>query len=276
MINKLIQLSVVTVFLISCGGGAGNGEMSEPLAYKSNEIAAASPPSQEMQTNTPGNEETIERKIIKTADVSEEVKSFAKARAQLELILKKYEAYISSEKQNNSDYELSSSMEIRVKAESFDSILEEICAIAYRVNSKAVHTNDVTEEFIDIEARLKNKKQVELQYQELLKKANTIDEIINVNEHLRIIREEIEAKEGRLKYLQNQVSLSTINLYQYEKSEQAYRGFGQKLLDGLESGWKGILAFIIGITYLWPILIFVALLWWLIAWYRKKRKNLNK
>jgi hypothetical protein len=278
MEKRLIITGIVLFFLISCGGSASedaNFVGSDAAGFKSREALPVTEPGQELQNTSNTKEETLEKKIIKTANVTVEVKSFTKARAQLEPLLKKFQAYISNEKQNNSDYELNTTILIRLKSENFDSLLNEICGMAYKISSKEVHTEDVTEEFIDITIRLKNKKQVELQYLELLKKANTIDEILNVNEHLRIIREEIESKEGRLKYLENQVSYSTINLYMYERTEQAYRGFGEKLIEGLEGGWKGILGFIIGITYLWPLIIIIIVVSWFIIRYRKKRKILK-
>jgi hypothetical protein len=230
------------------------------------------PPSINSQENKDdGQKLEIEKKIIKTADITIEVKDLKKSRVALGKKLQKYKAYISNEREDNNSTQLSNTITIRILSDHFDSLLNEICDEAFKVESKNISLSDVTEEFIDITARLKNKKEVEKQYLELLKKARTVDEIINVNEHLRIIREEIESKEGRLKYLESQVSYSTINLYMYQQSEKVYRGFGYKLLNGLEGGWKGILAFIIGLTYAWPVIIIVVGLIWFIRKRRKKK-----
>jgi hypothetical protein len=276
--KKEFILSVLILFFIFSCGGSANEKSIDPAStgFNNNEYAPAPPQGQAIQDGSVVKEEIIKKKIIKTANLSAEVKSFNKARALLDPLLLKHQANISSEKQNNTDYELSTTIIIRLKSEHFDALLNEISGIAFKINSKEVLTDNVTEEFIDITARLKNKKEVEQQYLAILKKANTISEILEVNEHLRIIREEIDSKEGRLKYLENQVSFSTINLYMYERSEQAYKGFGQKLIEGLEGGWKGILGLFIALAYLWPLIIFILAVLWFIIRLRKKRNSLKK
>jgi hypothetical protein len=252
-----------TVSYMSKSGGLSSNDQTIPES-SSKKLA------QDPQENN-NSDELIEKKIIKTADLTIEVKDIKEARFAIGEMLKKKNAYIADEKENNSDYQTSNMLVIRILSNGFDSLMNQICMIAKNVDSKNISIADVTEEFVDITARLKNKKEVEKQYQELLKKANTIDEILNVNEHLRLIREEIESKEGRLKFLESQVSYSTINLYIYQKSEKVYRGYGYKLVEGLEGGWKGILAFIIALSYAWPILIIIFALIWYIRRRRKKK-----
>jgi hypothetical protein len=219
-------------------------------------------------------DERIEKKIIKTAEISIEVEDFKKARTGLDALLKKYNAYVSDESKQNYDYQISDDLVIRVKAEKFDSLLNNVSGLAVHVNSKHIKLSDVTEEFIDITARLKNKKQVEQQYLEILKKARTIDEILKVNEHLRLIRVEIESKEGRLKYLRSQISLSTIYLNMVQTVESKdYPGFVSKFIKAIEGGWEGILIFILALVYMWPFIILIIFIIWLIVRYRKKRKQ---
>ena len=218
----------------------------------------------------------IERKIIKTADVEIEVQDIKSARLALNKLIKKYDAYISDEKVSEWDNRLNDEITIRVAAENFDSLLNHVSNLAVHVVSKHVSLSDVTEEYIDIKTRLENKKKVEQQYLELLKKAKNINEILQINEHLRKIREEIEAKEGRLKYLNNQVSLSTIYLSMYQQIEQgSYPGFGNKMLKAFKGGWEGIQVFVLALIYLWPFIIIVSVVVWLIVRRRRKKKNLQ-
>lgn len=280
MRNISIVLFIIFLILNSCAGAGYNDEMALP-GYEGSlddKVIEQGEPEKKLSTNeteTQNNasDENIEKKIIKTADISIEVKDFKTARSSLDKLLKKHNAYFSNERQVNYDYEISSNLTIRLKSEDFDSLLSEVGYLAYKINNKEIHVTDVTEEFIDVMARLKNKKQVEQQYLELLKRAGTIDEILKVNEHLRILREEIESKEGRLKYLENQVTYSTINLYLYQKNELAYTGFGEKIIRGFEGGWKGILAFIIGLAYIWPLLLLIAIIIWIMLRWRKKKKQ---
>jgi hypothetical protein len=289
---KTISLFSILIFLLfsSYSGCAGNDENSvnfdggnpglmNKMPTANDETVAPPPPpppstnSQELQDKD--TKTTIEKKIIKTAEINIEVKDLKKSRVKLSKMLMKHKAYISNEKEENNSNIISNTLIIRISSEQFDSLLNEISDEAFNVDSKNVSLDDVTEEFIDITARLKNKKEVEKQYLELLKKAYTVDDILNVNEHLRIIREEIESTEGRLKYLESQVSYSTINLYMYQPGQKVYRGFGYKLINGLEGGWKGILTFLVGLTYAWPLLIVIAGIFWFIR-RRKKKKLIEK
>ena len=136
---------------------------------------------------------------------------------------------------------------------------------------------DVTEEFVDIEARLRTKKEVEKRYLEILSKAATIKDILLVEEQLRVIREEIEAREGRLKYLQNQVSYSTINLEMYQKLtfEPGFKFFS-KIWKALKGGWKGLLNVLVGLVYIWPLLIIgVGVFIWIRRRISRKKESKN-
>ncbi|MFH2096460.1 MAG: DUF4349 domain-containing protein, partial [Bacteroidota bacterium] len=77
---------------------------------------------------------------------------------------------------------------------------------------------------------------------------------------IRVIREEIEAKEGRLKFLQDQVAYSTITveIKQYFESDKNEPGFFEEVGDALGTGWEGFLAIIVGLLYLWPLWLFLA------------------
>ena len=285
MKTKLVIILLLAIFFNSCSNGSQDyspnesvvEDMSVGFAEDDDIIINESKPKQltttTLTTNQIKNDTKIEKKIIKTANVSLELRNFKEGRKSLTNLLNKYDAYISNEEEYNRDYQLNTNLVIRISSENFDSLLNEICGLAIHIDSKIISSKDVTEEFIDISARLKNKKKVELQYLEILKKAYTISDILKVNEHLRVIREEIESKEGRLKYLSNQVSFSTINLNLYQTIEQAYEGFFSQLLDGFEGGWKGILMFIIGLTYIWPFILILCFIVWLIIRYRKKRKQ---
>ncbi|MEN8120820.1 MAG: DUF4349 domain-containing protein [Bacteroidota bacterium] len=281
----LVYFISVFLFLTACSNNSSEMPGYEGTSYESDMMALSEhkktvqtepdlAPVTRQQINP--EKEKIEKKIIKTANISIEVEDFKKARPALDSLLKKYNAYVADESEQNYDYQISDELTIRVKAENFDNLLNDVSGLAVHINSKHVKLADVTEEFIDITTRLKNKKQVEQQYLAILKKARTIDEILKVNEHLRVIREEIESKEGKLKYLNSQVSLSTIYLSMYQKIESTdYPSFGYKLIKAVEGGWDGILLFIIGLVYLWPFILIILVALWIIIKYRKKRKQKN-
>lgn len=70
----------------------------------------------------------------------------------------------------------------------------------------------MTDQFIDLETRLANKREYLERYRELVKKAVSVKEILEIEEKIRLLEEEIESVTGRLKYLGDQVDFSTLNL----------------------------------------------------------------
>ena len=75
-------------------------------------------------------------------------------------------------------------MKVRVPAEKFTETVEEIRKTAARVVVETVKGQDVTEEFVDIEARLKAKKQLEAQMMEIMKRAGSVEDALNVQKEL--------------------------------------------------------------------------------------------
>jgi hypothetical protein len=207
--------------------------------------------------------EKIPEKIKKTADINITVDDYREARAAIEKIVKSGAAYIAGENEQNSTYSISNTMIIRVVNRSFDGMVSSIGSIKGHVNSKNIYTENVTAEFVDITARLKSKKEVEKRYLDLLQKAAKVSDILEVEEQLRVIREEIEAKEGELKYLNDQVDYSTINLsihQDFEYTPEDRPGFFGRMGTAFGNGWSGFLGFIVGLVYAWPLLLILSLL----------------
>ncbi|MFA4851799.1 MAG: DUF4349 domain-containing protein [Bacteroidales bacterium] len=226
-------------------------------------------------------EQKIPSKIIKTADISMQVKDYKESRKAILAIVQKSGAYIAAENQANRNYNIANDMTIRIKPEGFDDLLDKIIEQSVYVDSKKITAQDVTADYMDTEARLKSKRDVEVRYSEILKKANTIKDILEVEEKLRQIREEIESCEGKLKYLTDQVSYSTINLHFYEKLDfqpAPGSGFFHAIGKAFKAGWKGLQMFMIGIIYLWPLWIIAAIIFYVIRWFIKKsrKKKLQK
>ena len=148
--------------------------------------------------------------------------------------------------------------------------------VAY-FDRREISQRDVTEEFIDVEARLNAKKELEKRYLELLKQARNVKEMLEIERELSSIREEIEAKQGRLKYLQSQVSMSTVHVDFYKTTAEigVTVSYGQKIKNALQGGWDGISVFFLGLLYLWPLFVLAISAILVIRWFirRSKKKN---
>ncbi|MCH8902547.1 MAG: DUF4349 domain-containing protein [Bacteroidetes bacterium] len=219
----------------------------------------------------------VSDKIIKNADIRFRVDDYAERRADLDLILHKYDAYISTENEQQNERTFNNALTIRVEFENFDRLVEDIMEQASFVDFKRVKATDVTEEYIDLQARLKSKKLLENRYQNILTKANTIAEILEVTRHINNVQTEIERIEGRLKYMNNRIAFSTIKLEIYE--EVLYAGitkskFATRLGNALNSGWEIFLHFIVFVANIWPLFVLLTLGWVSLKFY--KRLNWKK
>lgn len=217
----------------------------------------------------------IPEKIIKTGNVSIEVDDYNISIEKIKQSIKSFGAYISNETEDNSSYAVSNRLTIRVTTSKFDNLMDTLISGAKKVSQKNISLKDVSEEFVDIQARLKAKKEVEGRYYEILKKANSIRDILEVENQIKQIREEIDAIEGRLKYLNDQVSFSTIylNVNQYYEYDYSEPGFFSKIENALEAGWDGLKIFIIGIFYLWPMWLILGGILFLILKLVKRSKK---
>lgn len=215
----------------------------------------------------------IESKLIKEANISIEVKEIEWAFEEIKKIVKNNKGYFTKEEDYLYDYSRSIHALIRVPAQNFDVLIGQIIEIAKKVESKTIEVKDVTEEFVDMQARLNTKKNIEKRYLEILKKANTINDILKVEEYLGKIREEIESIEGRLKYLQNKVNYCTIDLHINQRIEKKVKfEFISKFWRALKGGWLGFLNFIIVVFYIWPILLILIIILYTYKKIRKRKK----
>ncbi|PKP17228.1 MAG: hypothetical protein CVU05_15920, partial [Bacteroidetes bacterium HGW-Bacteroidetes-21] len=155
--------------------------------------------SESIQVKTP-------EKIIKNGSISLLAEDYDTCVQKVKGIIKKYNAYISNENEYKTTYSISNTIIIRTTSNDFEKLCEDIEKSGDQVTAKNIEMLDVTEEFVDIQARLKTKKETEERYREILKSARTINEILEVESYLKSVREEIESAEGRLKYLNDKVS----------------------------------------------------------------------
>jgi hypothetical protein len=104
-------------------------------------------------------------------------------------------------------------MVIWVPSEHFDAAVKDIKALALRVNTESVQAQDVSAQYVDLTARLKNLRATEAQYQELLSRSGSIEEVLQVTRQLSMTRQEIEQIQGQLNSLSAHVALSAITVH---------------------------------------------------------------
>lgn len=228
---------------------------------------------------------TIERKIIRNADLTLEADSPEESQQKIAAIAESKSGFVVESQQSSSNSQVKTrdtvTMTVRVPAEKFNESLDEIRKVSNRVIVETVKGQDVTEEFVDIEARLKTKKALEEQFLEIMKQSKTVADTLNVQRELANVRGEIEQVEGRKRFLENQASLSTIKIrlqtptvFSGNSSGFFYR-LKESLSDGLSGALSFILFFVTAIIALLPFLILVVLPIYLVLRYfwRKRKKQ---
>ena len=214
----------------------------------------------------------VERKLIKEGFVEFESQSIGDSRKKILAAVEKHKAYVSSDEEYKSSGRVSNTLVIRMPAEKFDAFLADATQGVDKFERKEIRVKDVTEEFLDIQARLKTKKELEQRYLELLKQAKTVSEILEIETQAGQLRTEIESIEGRLKYLQNKVSFSTLTIDFYQSIPNENQ-FGQKFKNGLSNGWDNLIWFFVVLTNIWPFVLIGIGIIFAVRRIRKRRKG---
>lgn len=272
--KKLGTLIVLLGLIISCNT---TGESNLDVSYDEAELEGS--PIETSMVTFEKQEVPADRKMIWNADLEFQVGDVDAATKEISSLCSKYGAFISRMNMNSTNYEISNRITIRVANSHFNDLINDIKGTATFIRKVEISSNDVTEEFIDIESRLKTKKEVRERYIDILRnKSGEIKDVIAAEEAIRVITEEIEAKEGRLRFLQDKVSQSTITLEIYQKvdyksePETFEKGFFTKAKDSLATGWEIILEGLLFALRIWPLLIVaMILIVWRKKWFRKKQ-----
>ena len=233
------------------GGGSSVGGVS---------AARPAPRVGEALLKTPG----IAPSVIKTADVEVEVSGgdFQDALNQSISLAGRHGGFIVSTTVDDAK-KRSGTVVLRVPAEEFERVLASLEGLG-EVQSEVISGRDVSQEFIDLDARIRNYESQEAVLLRLMAETNTIDESIRVQHELQSIRLEIERLKGRLRYLRNQAAMSTISMRLVEvgvvPGDPPKIGVLGKAWDRAVAGALAVVAaVIVGAGVLFPIALMIAI-----------------
>jgi Domain of unknown function (DUF4349) len=224
------------------------------------------------------------RKVIQNAEMTIVTDKPSEGQQKIGVIAEKHGGFVvvSESKHNDAASQNVAStlvnVVVRVPAQKFQAALDEIRAVGGRILHEKSSGQDVTEEYIDLEARIRTKKALEAQFLEIMKQARKISDAMEVQTQLAEVRTEIERLEGRRRFLENQSALSTINITLHTPTQvvaAATRGFVYDLKaafgDGMDTGagiFLGIIQFVIVMI---PVMLFIVIPVWLVfKWLRKR------
>jgi hypothetical protein len=160
-------------------------------------------------------EQAIHRKIIRNGKLTLEIENPGEGQQKIAAIVEAHNGFvITSEFNQFSRAEANQSVTIAVRfpAAQFDETLAEIHALGMRIIFENISGQDVTEEFLDLQARMRTQKALEEQLLQIMKKTGSVSNALEVQRELTSVRTEIEKITGRIQFLENQAALSTITI----------------------------------------------------------------
>jgi len=296
MKKLIIGLALVVLLLVpaACAGGAsesgapnwdsngdpgyyvGDGEYPEPMEPTPPVVVSGEGKgdSDNSYTSVPTEQE---RMIVRNGDMSLVVEDISQTVEDITQMSLAFGGYVVSSYISGEEEEMRGWISFRVPDDKFDTALTQLRDMAVRVESEQTYSQDVTEEYIDLQARLGNAEATEQQYLALLDKAEEIDDILDIYDYLSRTRSEIEQLQGRIQYLEQTTSTSLIEVsLEPEKTDAPLVRVGWSALEVLKAAARGLVVAgqVLGTIAIW-LLIFIPI-WGTILgiflWRRHKRR----
>jgi hypothetical protein len=267
--RQLFFLCVFFLILSGCSKAKSSEEGSEPLGITLSQVTPG-------QKSLSSNSLDVPEKIIKNASIRFETDDLEKTFSQIQNAIKENKSIVLNDSEGKDDHSLYRNITVRVPSENFDQFVNSISKGVSFFERKEISATNVTDQYIDLNSRLKTKKKLEERYLEILKKANKVSEILEIEKQISVIREEIEAKESELKYLENQVSLSTVTIEFYKtiaQKEGVKISYGSKLWNAVKSGFYTLSDLLISLLSAWPFVILFVVFAYFIRRRIKRRKK---
>jgi len=261
-------LVIVLVLSVGCFGGK-TASAPPPMPAFRPSVAEKSYLAEDRAGGGETSASETERRIVRTGYLTLEVKSIPDVIADISSLAKELGGYVVSSNKQGGEDAITGRVSIRVPVERFDEALDKLRKLAVDVPNESTEGRDVTEEYSDLKAQLRNLEATEAQYLELLKKAETVEDILSVQRELSNVRGQIERVKGRIQYLErtSDMALIEVNLQQTKPLGES----GWSALKTLKSAMRGLVAFgkILGDVLIWiaifspiwvPIVVVIILL----------------
>jgi hypothetical protein len=187
------------------------------------------------------------RLIIRTGQASIEVDSLEPAMAELRRIARRVGGFVADASVQSGRHQLrQASLQIKVPADRFDELTEGLQPIG-RLEFVNVGAQDVSEEFVDLTARMTNGRRLEERLVELLRtRTGKLQDVLSVERELARVREEIERMEGRLRYLKASAQLSTLSVALHEPMPIVASHGPGPITEAFRSAWRNFVTLLAG------------------------------
>lgn len=200
-------------------------------------------------------------KIIYTANLTLESKDYDAARAALDAALAEAGGYMeSSDEYANSGSRRSLSLTLRVPQENYESFLAAVAATG-NVTYKSQQAEDVTTQYMDIEARLDSLKEQRARLQELKASAENLSDLLQIESSLSDVQYQLESYQSQLDWYSRQVECCTVylSLEEVQTYTPVEEGFGSRIQNALREGWSGFVETVQSVAVFlvghWPFIV---------------------
>jgi hypothetical protein len=266
--NKLVRVSIPILLILGVALISGCGGASPSVAPPSDESEHSQGGQGEGEIPEPS---TDDRKIVKVGSITLEVEDIAEAMDEVAEMAEELDGYVVSSYKHEYEWGVSGHITIRVPVEEFDEAFVRLRQLAVAVPYETTTAEDVTEEYVDLEAQLRNLLATEAQYLALLEKAETVEEMLKVQKELSNVRGQIEQIEGSMQYLEHtsETSLIEVNLQETEGLAGPWSASA-----AFQSAVRGLTTFGRGLA---TVLIWLGIFCWawvppLVIWLRRRRR----
>ena len=282
IIAVIVIAAFIIIGMVRNGGYGGSYGSSYSNAMSDVAYPSAAPVSRSLSmaqdasysNGSSGSIPAADKKVVKNADVDITVSKVEDAAKEIQKIADGFKGSTDSSNISNGGGDTRyGSITIRVPNESFEAAVAAIEAVGSKVNSERISSDDVTAQYVDLDARLRSKKAVEAQYVALLQKAVKVDEIVSVSSYLNSTREDIERLQAQMNYLSNQVAMSSISVSMTSEAEVQIFGVMWHPITVIKQSFRDLLSSLSGIanwliwfifalpSFLIEVAIFLGLLW---------------
>lgn len=267
--------TISMLMLLSCDSSIErNGVLGRSYSSKSFsdfKVQEESEVVEELQTSKPNN--SIQKKRIKRGSLLFETEDIVSTKSLIVKLVKENNGYISMDNLDDSGGEREYNyLTVRIPSNNFDSFIGELSKSVNKFERKDINIEDVTEKYYDLKSRIKNKKELEQKFLQILKKAKTVKEILDVEREINKLRTEIESMEGRFRYLDKQVAYSTISVQFYQVNPESTNFFGE-MGTSFKNGFAYLKNSVLGLVSIWPFVLIIGFLYWIVKAVRKRRNK---
>lgn len=266
--------------------GASGKAMAPSMAVASPEMMPSPmPPIWDGSGASIQDREAVDAKIIRTGSLSLRVDDAEKRMEEAKGLAKQFNGFVANSNLSERNGVKTGYIAVRVPSDKYDMLVAEAKKLAVLVLSESSDAEDVTAQFVDLEARLKSAKAEEAQYLDILKQAKNVEDTLKVTSALNEVRSRIEQMQGQLRYLTDRTDYSTLNISLTEETKIQVPTKTWKPLETVRQSFQGLIIalqglvdfliglFFYGLGYLLPVGLLVYLAYRLARWlWRRLRK----